>query len=282
MTPLTIIAGFLGSGKTSLLRHIIAHNQGQRLVAIVNDFGALHIDEALIESQTASSVTMANGCVCCSLGDDLARQLATIMVEPPDHILIEASGISDPARIAAFTFLDKELRLNNIVTMIDSLNFLRQLRDPHLVDTLMCQTNAADMFVVSKSDLVDDIAAIENQLKENHPDTPQLVITHGVCEPSLILEPRMGGVMPPPAHAHQHFFSQSWAAAPIARAVLQRTLQSLPLLRAKAILSDDEGAYILHAVGERIEISPTSQAPKGLVVIAAHECDLSPLQALMA
>ena len=109
-TPLTILTGFLGSGKTTLLRHILTQNHGLRITTIVNDFGALNIDEEIIAQQRGNQqIALANGCVCCTIGDDLGRTLHDVMSQPtiPERIIIEASGISDPARIAAFTYVDR-------------------------------------------------------------------------------------------------------------------------------------------------------------------------------
>lgn len=92
--PVSIISGFLGSGKTSLLNHLLANAKGRKLAALVNDFGALNIDSELIAAQNGNQISLANGCVCCSIGDDLTVALAQVMMQEtrPDHILIEASG----------------------------------------------------------------------------------------------------------------------------------------------------------------------------------------------
>src|SRR6056300_490452 len=109
VVPITIIAGFLGTGKTGLLNHLLAHAEGRRLTALVNDFGALNIDSELIAAQNGNQISLANGCVCCSIGDDLTLALAQVMNQTPrpDHILIEASGVADPARIAGFAQVDR-------------------------------------------------------------------------------------------------------------------------------------------------------------------------------
>ena len=88
--PVSIISGFLGSGKTSLLNHLLAHAGGRKLAALVNDFGALNIDSELIAAQNGNQISPANCCVCCSIGDDLTLALAELMPqdERPDHILI--------------------------------------------------------------------------------------------------------------------------------------------------------------------------------------------------
>ena len=113
--PFTVIGGFLGAGKTTLLNHWLADPQGERLAVLVNDFGAINVDAALLrpEGDPADPQVMAlsNGCVCCSIGGDLADALARVMDRRPsvDRIVVEASGVSDPWRIAQVALADPQL-----------------------------------------------------------------------------------------------------------------------------------------------------------------------------
>src|SRR5688572_11136644 len=103
--PLTVIGGFLGSGKTTLLNHWLrTAGGGQRLAVLVNDFGALNIDAQLIAASTADVIALTNGCVCCQIGDDLGAALIAVLDAPDafDAVVIEASGVSDPARIGRY------------------------------------------------------------------------------------------------------------------------------------------------------------------------------------
>src|SRR5262245_14173064 len=104
--PLTIIGGFLGAGKTSLVNHILTHSTGRRVAVLVNDFGAVNIDAKLIVSVEGETVSLANGCVCCTIRDDLLREVIKLLSrEPrPDHIVVETSGVSRPVSVAE-TFL---------------------------------------------------------------------------------------------------------------------------------------------------------------------------------
>jgi G3E family GTPase len=106
MLPLTILGGYLGAGKTTLINRLLAKPpaafKGKRLTILVNDFGAINIDAALIEAHEGETISLANGCACCQLQDDALNQLQQLAQSdtPPDHVLIEASGAGEPARLA--------------------------------------------------------------------------------------------------------------------------------------------------------------------------------------
>ena len=99
--PVTVIGGYLGAGKTTLINHLLRTASGMRLAVLVKEFGALSIDEDLIEAEQDDIISIAGGCICCSFGDDLSAALMDICAfkPPPDHILIEASGVAIPAAI---------------------------------------------------------------------------------------------------------------------------------------------------------------------------------------
>jgi G3E family GTPase len=154
--PLTVIGGFLGAGKTTLLNHWLRQSQGQRLAVLVNDFGALNIDAALIESSAGDTIALSNGCVCCQIGDDLTSALIRVLdAQPPfDGVVVEASGVSDPWRVAQLGRADPDLVLNAVLVLVDAEAVLAQARDPLLVDTLTRQLRGADLVVLNKCDLV--------------------------------------------------------------------------------------------------------------------------------
>ncbi|MBU3751789.1 MAG: GTP-binding protein, partial [Mycobacterium sp.] len=100
--PVTVIGGYLGSGKTTLLNQALRQSGGQRITVLVNDFGTINIDGDLIAADDGDTITLTNGCVCCMIGSDLMTALWSVRdrEDPPDHVIIEASGIADPAPIA--------------------------------------------------------------------------------------------------------------------------------------------------------------------------------------
>ena len=174
---LTVIGGFPGAGKTTLLNHLLKRAYGCRLAVLVNDFGALNIDADLVASSGADSIALSNGCVCCSIGDDLSSALIRVLDnEPPfDALLIAASGVSDPWRIAQVGMADPGLSLGGVVVLVDCSAILLQVADPLLRDSVQRQVQAADWLLLNKSDLVDapQLDAVHASLDEQARDTPR-------------------------------------------------------------------------------------------------------------
>ncbi len=115
--PFSVIGGFLGAGKTTLLNHWLRHAQGQRLALLVNDFGAINIDADLIEAHAGDTIALTNGCVCCQIGDDLSLALLRVLDSARrfDAVIVEASGVADPGRIAQLGRADPRLRLDAVI-----------------------------------------------------------------------------------------------------------------------------------------------------------------------
>ncbi|MCH8497775.1 MAG: zinc metallochaperone GTPase ZigA [Marinobacter sp.] len=185
--PVTVLSGFLGAGKTTLLNHVLNNRDGLRVAVIVNDMSEVNIDAAVVGDQVRLDrvdeklVEMSNGCICCTLREDLLIQVAALAAEGRfDYLLIESTGISEPMPVAeTFTFTDEEgrclgdvARLDTLVTVVDGVNFLRDYleapevgdRDPgvhpdddrNLADLLIEQVEFADILVLNKTDLLSD------------------------------------------------------------------------------------------------------------------------------
>jgi G3E family GTPase len=154
--PLTVIGGFLGAGKTTLLRHLLENAEGRRLAVLINDFGALNIDASLIRASGADSIELSNGCVCCSLGDDLLKQLIALEKSAAkfDHVVIEASGVGDPWKIAQIGMVAGAYRLDSVIVVIDNETIIENLADELFSDSIARQVARADIVVANKSDLV--------------------------------------------------------------------------------------------------------------------------------
>lgn len=255
--PLTVLSGFLGSGKTTLLSHVLTHPGGRRIAALVNDFGALNIDNEIIAGRHGSQINLANGCVCCSLGDDLTRALVdTLAQDPlPDHIIIEASGVADPARIAAFASVDRALRLDSILCCIDLSAYDAHRSNHHLADTLARQIEAAHIFLLTKRDLIDEPSF--NAFCDRFPqDRPRLIATHGEIDTDLILGLANDEVKMCKAPPDHHFVSFSGHIPQMTPDIVQQHLGQLTphLIRAKGITADAQGPYIFHFAGSRFSI----------------------------
>ena len=282
-TPLTIISGFLGAGKTSLLNHVLHHAGGRRITALVNDFGALNIDSELIAAEHGGEISLANGCVCCSISDDLGVALANALnrTPRPDHIVIEASGVADPARIALYAQVDKELRLDGIITLIDAPAHEAHAGDPHIGDTYARQMAAADLFIVTKSDLADgtQMHKTTQALEKAGGDIPILQATNGAIETDIILGIGRANDVPlshEQTHLTDHGFRQ-WSGHIVPetdRHKLAEKLRALSphIIRAKGIFSDAEGTYVIHYAGQRISYARHAGCASGhLVVIGKSE-----------
>ena len=161
--PVTIITGFLGSGKTTLLNHILSNQQGLKTAVLVNEFGEIGIDNELIVSSDDDMVALNNGCICCTINEDLLNAVYKVLERPErvDYMVVETTGIADPLPIA-YTFLGTELRdltrLDSIVTMVDAENYSLDLFNS---EAAYNQIACGDIIVINKVDLVPDEADVD-------------------------------------------------------------------------------------------------------------------------
>jgi G3E family GTPase len=150
--PMTVVSGYLGAGKTTLVNAILSGDHDLRIAVLVNDFGKIAIDETLIRARGDDVIALANGCMCCQIGGDLYDAIDRIlrMRERFDHLLIETSGVADPAKIAQIAIAEPDLELSQTVVLVDAVNFGGVLADPRLTDTLLRQLRAADLILLTK------------------------------------------------------------------------------------------------------------------------------------
>src|ERR1700761_3619600 len=152
--PILLVAGFLGAGKTTLVNHLLAHAEGRRIAAVVNDFGAINIDAELIAGATDGVVSLSNGCICCSLEGDLLRTLAALLRRDPrpEFIVIETSGVADPTDVVR-NLMDpviwREAPLETVLCVVDATIDVAKLDDA----LLRSQIRAADVVALSKTDI---------------------------------------------------------------------------------------------------------------------------------
>jgi G3E family GTPase len=172
--PITVLTGFLGAGKTTLLNGILTGDHGLRVGVLVNDFGAINIDAELIVGVADNMISLANGCVCCQIRDDLVESVEALLARPEtiEFILLEASGVADPAGIFV-TFNDPNLRdrirLDSVTCVIDAEQVFAHPEYPPLMELKLRQVGFADMVVLNKVDLAGpaQVAKVRAWLDDN-------------------------------------------------------------------------------------------------------------------
>ena len=196
--PVTILSGFLGAGKTTLLRHLLKAEHGLKIAVIENEFSDAGIDTQLLGDEPVQVMTLANGCVCCTIHTDLTKALYLLLERLDngeiafDRLVIECTGLADPAPVAQTFFIDEELReryiLDGIITLVDAAH-----ADVHLSQTIaQAQIGFADRLLVSKRDLVDDATfdALSERLTRINRRAPIRVVEHGKIDLAELLDVR--------------------------------------------------------------------------------------------
>ena len=275
--PVLLIAGFLGAGKTTVVNHLLAHADGRRIAAVVNDFGAINIDAELLAGATEGIVSLANGCICCSLEGDLLRTLAALLRRDPrpDCIVIETSGVADPADIVR-NLMDpviwKAAPLEAVLCVVDAT-----IGPPALDDALVrSQLGAADLVALSKVDLVDTTARerIRAAVAAIRPASVLVDAAHGAVpwallfpdDPSHVSATRDPGPRRP---VSDRFESLSWTSEhPVSLRALQRAIALLApkLARAKGLFETVEQpgrSFVFQLAGGRASLAPREAQPAG-------------------
>jgi G3E family GTPase len=190
--PVTVIGGYLGSGKTTMVNHLLRNANGLRLAVLVNEFGELAIDEDLIEAEDDDIISIAGGCVCCSFGSDLTGALMEMAkLDPqPDHVLIESSGVAIPSAIAGSVSLLEGFRTDGIVIVADVETVQSSAGDKYMSDTVLRQIADANIIVLNKTDLVSAAHLLETKqwLGQQNGGARVIESTHSIVPPSVILD----------------------------------------------------------------------------------------------
>jgi len=302
--PFTVIGGFLGAGKTTLLNRVLAGARGPRYAVLVNDFGALAIDEALISAHDGQTIALANGCICCSMSDGFITAMLTLMQAPErfDHVLIEASGVSEPDRIMDFARLDPLLSPDAILVLVDAETLAARMSDPKVGEVVATQIRTADILVLNKTDLVSRETAetVETTLRSLNPTAPVLRSAKGDVPLNVVLGTDLhvtGDSRDRDHHDHhlhhaEEFFDTRTftAAEPLDRDAFVRFAEALPasIIRGKGVLvfADAPGrAEIWQRVGARMEMMSRLEgsAPdqSSLILIATEAIEGTGLAQIM-
>ncbi|MGI4800299.1 MAG: CobW family GTP-binding protein [Janthinobacterium lividum] len=278
--PILLVSGFLGAGKTTLINRLLSEPDGRRIAAVVNDFGAVDIDAALLAGVSSDVVSLRNGCICCSLQGDLLQTLSALLRRqpPPDAIVIETSGVSDPAEIVHI-LLDpviwREAALETVLCLADA----RLLADDPamLGDRLFrSQIRAADFVGLTKADMVtpQEHAEVGRLLGQTRPGLGLHDAPHGVLPHELLFSGRLhvSEASSPSRFSTPGFESVSWTATkPLSLACFQAAVVRLGgrLVRAKGIVSFAEHLdtpMVFQMVGQRATLSPAPPMEAGEAV----------------
>ncbi|UQY32698.1 GTPase [Pseudomonas fulva] len=196
--PVTVLSGFLGAGKTTLLRHILKAEHGLKIAVIENEYSETPIDSQLLGSEPVQVMTLANGCVCCSIHVELEKALFVLLEKRDsgeldfDRLVIECTGLADPAPVAQTFFATEELCeryvLDGIITLVDAANAERHLQEA----IAQAQVGFADRILLSKTDLVDEATreALAARLQRINRRAPIRVVEHGRIDLSELLDVR--------------------------------------------------------------------------------------------
>ena len=292
--PMTILTGFLGAGKTTLLNRILTGNHGLRVGVLINDFGSINIDAELVVGVDGNMMSLANGCVCCQIRDDLVESVVAMLARPEtvEYILLEASGVADPAGIFT-TFTDANLRdrirLDSVICVVDADQVFAHPEYPPLMELKLHQVGFADMLILNKVDLAgpDQVAKVRawlddhfNRLrivKTNYCEVPfEILLGVGRFDPgraglnSLAVEQSCTvATCHDEKHGHGHhgqdhskvFSTWSYETdQPLALEALRETLRKLPgsVYRAKGVVYSTDAPQrraVLQVVGRRVDIS---------------------------
>lgn len=285
--PLTILTGFLGAGKTTLLNHILHGHHGRRVAVLVNDFGAINIDARLVIGIEGEMVSLSNGCICCTIQGDLLAAVQSLLnqPEPPEYLIVEASGVSDPAQIIltfARSALQNRILIDGVLTVIDAEQFLSLSSQQKIL--AQQQVKAGDIIILNKVDLVGtaELDAIRQWIQDFVPQARIFETSYARVPLEVMTSINADRTHPVPVnagldvhvhstedahadHAHDHslvFSTWHWQThKPLSLPALRRVLEELPLsiFRAKGVVYLNEipdKMVILQLVGKRISLTP--------------------------
>ena len=272
--PALVVSGFLGSGKTTLVRHLLerAQAEGTRIAVVSNEFGELGIDAALLADSTDDYIELEGGCVCCKLGDELVETLQMLRdTSDPDRIVVETSGVALPYDTLIHFWRDPVRHWIGEEASVVVIDAQQVAENREIAGTFEDQVSSADLLLINKMDCVDPsaIEGIERRLRELEPDAPILHSQFGKIDPAVLFPPDPTGrragrrsAAAPPAHTHEQFSSEEIAVeAGISPKDCERRLCALGALRVKGFVATSDGPRLVQGVGHRVTLSKPDRPP---------------------
>ncbi|HAP77992.1 MAG TPA: hypothetical protein DCR14_18160 [Acidimicrobiaceae bacterium] len=248
--PVVVIGGYLGAGKTTLVNQLL-RTTTERLVVLVNDFGSSVIDASLIEAREGDVLQLAGGCVCCQIGDDLSDTLHRLVVSAPsgtrpDRVVIEASGVAQPASVAATVAFSAGLDVECVVVVADGERIERLLADHYVGDLVAAQLRQADLVLVNR-DCGADLSGVTSA-----PVIPDDGAVVDLVSPGVAHTPVAASELAP---ASAMFASTVVSGAGDIDSVLAQVRAIPRLVRAKGFVHSDDGVRLVQIAGERTTVS---------------------------
>ena len=281
--PVTVIGGYLGAGKTTCVNNLLAADHGLRLAVLVNDFGAVNIDAGLIAAHDGDTVALTNGCVCCAIADDLgaALEAQTERQSPPDRIVVEASGVADPARVMRLAGNWPGCRPAGTAVLADAATIRERGRDKFVGGLVVQQMQAADLLALNKLDLLalPEAAQVRAWVQAQAAPADLVEARFAQVDPARLLgigvavsAPASGDIGQPEDPGHGLSSAVWQPAGPVDPRVLERLLAGRPdVHRAKGVVDTGAGPRRIDWSGGRLGLSPASPEPPQLVLIGPFD-----------
>ena len=291
---MTVLGGYLGAGKTTLINDLLSGAEDQRVAVVVNDFGALNVDADLVRSRSEDTLELSNGCVCCSLADGMAAVMERLraMDPPPDQVVVEVSGVGDPSKVAGWGD-HPGFRRNGVLVCADVLSIRDHAADKWVGDTVRGQLAGADVVLLTKTDLAsaEQVEAVGTwvasaapaaRILEDRSSVADLLAVGFATGPRLDLGGE--GESDRPRHAAEH---ASWAiewTAPLDVEHLRSLMQGLPdeVVRAKGVVRTTgavDARTLVHVVDRRVDLEDdgpwreSTQSSELVVIVARPPVD---------
>jgi cobalamin biosynthesis protein CobW len=273
--PALIVSGFLGSGKTTLVQHLLRRAQaaGMRAAVVSNEFGELGIDRALLSEGGEALVELQGGCVCCQLSNELLNTLQMLWERfQPDQVIVETAGVALPGDVQLNFWREpvSEWISDEVVVVVVNAEQVLQGRD--LDGTFMHQVNSADLLLLNKIDLIPAgaIGKVEAHVRQLEPDAAILCTVHSAIDPAVLFPPgpcelrgkRSASPSLVVPHSHADFVAEEIVVEDgVEEAVLAERFRALEALRVKGFIRGASGLRIVQGVGARVEFGPVPVAP---------------------